>query len=90
MGEQAEEMGVEIYPGIAASEVTPPPNTLTHRHRHTHTQVLYHDDGSVKGIATVDVGIAKDGSPKVETNGRQTDNRQVDNRQMVDRQTIDK
>uniref|UniRef100_A0A1X7SK55 Uncharacterized protein n=1 Tax=Amphimedon queenslandica TaxID=400682 RepID=A0A1X7SK55_AMPQE len=27
--------------------------------------VLYHDDGSVKGIATVDVGIAKDGSPKV-------------------------
>ena len=28
-------------------------------------QVLYHGDGSVKGIATVDVGIAKDGSPKV-------------------------
>lgn len=28
-------------------------------------QVLYHDDGSVKGVATVDVGIAKDGSPKV-------------------------
>lgn len=28
-------------------------------------QVLYHDDGSVKGIATNDVGIAKDGSPKV-------------------------
>ena len=27
-------------------------------------KVLYHDDGSVKGIATVDVGIAKDGSPK--------------------------
>ena len=26
--------------------------------------MLYHDDGSVKGIATVDVGIAKDGSPK--------------------------
>lgn len=47
LGEQAEEMGVEVYPGIAASEV------------------LYHDDGSVKGIATVDQGIAKDGSPKV-------------------------
>ena len=31
LGEQAEEMGVEIYPGFAASEV------------------LYHDDGSVKG-----------------------------------------
>ena len=27
-------------------------------------QVLYHEDGSVKGIATVDVGVAKDGSPK--------------------------
>jgi len=28
-------------------------------------EVLYHDDGSVKGVATGDVGIAKDGSPKV-------------------------
>ncbi|XP_075235022.1 electron transfer flavoprotein-ubiquinone oxidoreductase [Lycorma delicatula] len=28
------------------------------------SEVLYHDDGSVKGIATNDVGIAKDGSPK--------------------------
>jgi len=28
-------------------------------------QILYHDNGSVKGIATNDVGIAKDGSPKV-------------------------
>ncbi|KAF6216735.1 hypothetical protein GE061_001083 [Apolygus lucorum] len=27
-------------------------------------EVLYHEDGSVKGIATNDVGIAKDGSPK--------------------------
>ncbi|KAL4113208.1 hypothetical protein QTP88_016874 [Uroleucon formosanum] len=27
-------------------------------------EVLYHDDGSVKGVATGDVGIAKDGSPK--------------------------
>lgn len=26
---------------------------------------MYHSDGSVKGIATNDVGIAKDGSPKV-------------------------
>nr|CAI5819497.1 unnamed protein product [Callosobruchus analis] len=43
LGEQAESMGVEIYPGYAASEV------------------LYHEDGSVKGIATNDVGIAKDG-----------------------------
>ena len=47
LGEQAEEAGVEVYPGIAAAEV------------------LYHNDGSVKGVATVDQGIAKDGSPKV-------------------------
>ncbi|EDV24932.1 uncharacterized protein TRIADDRAFT_56357 [Trichoplax adhaerens] len=46
LGEQAEELGVEIYPGYAASEV------------------LYHSDGSVKGIATNDVGIQKDGAPK--------------------------
>jgi electron-transferring-flavoprotein dehydrogenase len=46
LGEQAESLGVEIYPGYAASEV------------------LYHPDGSIKGVATNDVGIAKDGSPK--------------------------
>lgn len=46
LGEQAEALGVEIYPGTAASEI------------------LYHEDGSVKGIATNDLGIAKDGSPK--------------------------
>ncbi|GAB6031806.1 hypothetical protein CHUAL_010208 [Chamberlinius hualienensis] len=28
------------------------------------SEILYHEDGSVKGIATSDVGIAKDGSPK--------------------------
>uniref|UniRef100_A0A671VN01 Electron transfer flavoprotein-ubiquinone oxidoreductase n=1 Tax=Sparus aurata TaxID=8175 RepID=A0A671VN01_SPAAU len=49
LGEQAEELGVELYPGYAAAEV------------------LFHEDGSVKGIATNDVGIAKDGSPKVWT-----------------------
>jgi electron-transferring-flavoprotein dehydrogenase len=47
LGEQAEALGVEMYPGYAASEV------------------LYHEDGSVRGVATNDVGIAKDGSPKV-------------------------
>lgn len=31
----------------------------------TYVKVLFHEDGSVKGIATNDVGIAKDGSPKV-------------------------
>ena len=43
---KAESLGVEIYPGFAASEV------------------LYNEDGSVAGVATNDVGIAKDGSPK--------------------------
>jgi len=46
LGEQAEELGVEIYPGFGASEV------------------LFHEDGSVKGVATNDAGVAKDGSPK--------------------------
>lgn len=46
LGEQAEAMGVEVYPGFAAAEV------------------LYHDDGRVKGVATGDMGIAKDGSQK--------------------------
>uniref|UniRef100_A0A8R1Y352 Electron transfer flavoprotein-ubiquinone oxidoreductase n=1 Tax=Onchocerca volvulus TaxID=6282 RepID=A0A8R1Y352_ONCVO len=46
LGEKATEMGVEIYPGIAAQEI------------------LFHDDESVKGIATTDVGIMKDGAPK--------------------------
>ncbi len=43
LGEQAEALGVEIYPGFAAAEV------------------LYHDDGSVKGIATGDMGVGRDG-----------------------------
>lgn len=46
LGEIAENLGVEIYPGCAASEV------------------LFHEDGSVKGIATNDLGIGKDGAPK--------------------------
>ncbi len=46
LGEQAENMGVEIYPGFAASEV------------------LYNENGSVKGVATGDMGLAKDGSKK--------------------------
>jgi electron-transferring-flavoprotein dehydrogenase len=45
LGEQAEAMGVEIYPGFAAAEV------------------LYADDGSVRGVATGDMGIGKDGEP---------------------------
>jgi electron-transferring-flavoprotein dehydrogenase len=45
LAEQAEGMGVEIYPGFAAAEV------------------LYADDGSVRGVATGDIGIGKDGEP---------------------------
>jgi electron-transferring-flavoprotein dehydrogenase len=43
---KAEALGVEIYPGFAA------------------TEVLYDDKGAVRGIATGDMGIAKDGSHK--------------------------
>ena len=46
MGEQAEELGVEIFPGFTA------------------TEVLFNEDGSVKGIATGDMGIDKDGNHK--------------------------
>jgi electron-transferring-flavoprotein dehydrogenase len=41
-------------------------------------EVLYHDDGSVKGVATGDMGVGKDGKPTdsyqpgVELHGRQT------------------
>jgi electron-transferring-flavoprotein dehydrogenase len=41
---QAEELGVEIFPGFPASEL------------------LFNEDGSLKGVATGDVGIARDGS----------------------------
>src|SRR5919205_2501590 len=42
---QAEELGVEIFPGFAAAEV------------------LYDADGRVRGVATGDMGIGKDGEP---------------------------
>ena len=45
LGEQAEALGVEIYPGFAAAEV------------------LYDDNGAVRGVATGDMGIGKDGAP---------------------------
>src|SRR3979490_2170928 len=43
---QAGALGVEIYPGFAA------------------TEVLYDEKGAVRGIATGDMGVAKDGSHK--------------------------
>ncbi len=46
LAEQAEGLGVEIFPGFAAAEI------------------LYSEDGSVKGVATGDMGIARDGSHK--------------------------
>ncbi|WP_269716422.1 electron transfer flavoprotein-ubiquinone oxidoreductase [Caulobacter sp. NIBR2454] len=46
LAEQAEALGVEIYPGFAASEL------------------VYRDDGSVKGVVVGVVGIAKDGEHK--------------------------
>jgi electron-transferring-flavoprotein dehydrogenase len=41
---QAEELGVEIFPGFPASEI------------------LFDEEGAVKGVATGDLGIARDGS----------------------------
>lgn len=46
LAEQAEALGVEIFPGFTASEA------------------LFHEDGSVKGILTGDMGVAEDGSQK--------------------------
>ncbi|CAB4406551.1 unnamed protein product [Rhizophagus irregularis] len=46
LGEQAEQVGVDVYAGFAASEV------------------LYNEDGSVRGIATNDMGLDKDFKPK--------------------------
>jgi len=60
LAEQAEALGVEIYPGFAAAEV------------------LYTDDGAVRGVATGDMGVGRDGepgdnyTPGVELLGRQT------------------
>ena len=45
MAEQAEALGVEIFPGFAAAEV------------------LYTDEGAVKGVATGNMGVGKDGKP---------------------------
>ncbi|SAL46333.1 electron transport protein [Caballeronia sordidicola] len=45
LGQQAEALGVDIFPGFPAAEI------------------LYNDDGSVKGVATCNLGIGKDGEP---------------------------
>ena len=46
LAEQAENLGVEVFPGFAAAEV------------------LYHENGSVKGVVTGDMGVDADGQPK--------------------------
>ena len=46
LAEQAEKLGVEIFPGFPASEI------------------LYKEDGSVKGVVTLDMGLDKDGNKK--------------------------
>jgi electron-transferring-flavoprotein dehydrogenase len=45
LGQQAEALGVEIYPGFAAAEI------------------LYDDKGGVRGVATGDAGVGRDGKP---------------------------
>nr|WP_315400967.1 electron transfer flavoprotein-ubiquinone oxidoreductase [uncultured Duganella sp.] len=44
-GQQAEALGVEIFPGFAAAEI------------------LYNEDGSVKGVATGNLGVNREGQP---------------------------
>ncbi|RJG01235.1 electron transfer flavoprotein-ubiquinone oxidoreductase [Noviherbaspirillum sedimenti] len=45
LGQQAESLGVEIFPGFPAAEI------------------LYNDDGSVKGVATGNMGVDREGKP---------------------------
>jgi electron-transferring-flavoprotein dehydrogenase len=45
LGEQAEALGVEIFPGFAAAEI------------------LYNEQGAVRGVATGDMGVGRDGQP---------------------------
>ena len=60
LAEQAESVGVDIYPGFACAEI------------------IYDEDGRVKGIATGDMGRNKDGSegpnfePGIELHAKQT------------------
>ena len=60
LAEQAQALGVEIYPGFAAAEI------------------LYDDNGAVRGVATGDMGVNKQGErtaayqPGMELHARQT------------------
>jgi len=60
LGEQAEALEVDVFPGFAAAEI------------------LYTDSGAIKGVATGDMGVAKDGThtahyqPGIELHARYT------------------
>jgi electron-transferring-flavoprotein dehydrogenase len=45
LGQQAEELGVEIFPGFPAAEI------------------LYDEQGAVRGVATGNMGVGRDGEP---------------------------
>ena len=45
LGQQAESLGVEVFPGFPAAEI------------------LYNDNGSVRGVATGNMGVDRDGKP---------------------------
>ncbi|RJG03279.1 electron transfer flavoprotein-ubiquinone oxidoreductase [Noviherbaspirillum sedimenti] len=45
LGQQAKNLGVEIFPGFPAAEI------------------LYHEDGAVKGVATGNMGVDRNGNP---------------------------
>jgi electron-transferring-flavoprotein dehydrogenase len=45
LGQQAEALGVEVFPGFPAAEI------------------LYNEDGSVKGVATGNMGVDREGKP---------------------------
>ena len=45
MGQQAEALGIDVYPGFAAAEI------------------LYDEQGAVRGVATGNMGVGRDGEP---------------------------
>ncbi|HEY9571753.1 MAG TPA: electron transfer flavoprotein-ubiquinone oxidoreductase [Pusillimonas sp.] len=81
MGEQAEALGVDLFPGFAAAEI------------------LYTNSGAVKGVATGDMGVARDGThtehyqPGMELHARYTvfaeGSRGQLGRQLIERYKLD-
>lgn len=81
LGQQAESLGVDVFPGFAAVEV------------------LYNEAGAVRGVATGDMGVARDGThtanyqPGMELHARYTvfaeGSRGQLGRQLIDRYKLD-